>query len=209
MVVNFSIINNIKINTVVKMKKFYNGAKSYILTNNTLTRDTFEPSKRIRKESKLSNYPHILIDDFNSGVRDSRFNVFSTEYRAYDYEGCNNRFPDNYVLIDSKGERRLKPHVYLKMVEIKPKFARKGAYKYAIKKLVEVSKKSDCEGRIILFSTSLEGPDVAEIPAPSLAHWKCGFRFANEEKNKLMQRVLSGEIPRERAPRGTMYYAGI
>ena len=48
---------------------------------------------------------------------------------------------------------------------------------------------------------------MTKIPSPSLAHWKCGFRFADENNNKIMKRVLNGDLPLENAPEGYMYYS--
>lgn len=170
-----------------------------------LAKDTVELSAATQSPEILPNNPMIIIGKFNSGINDSRFESFWTEYRAYDFQGYDNHFPNNYLCIDSMGDKRLKPHIYLNMVEVKPEFARQGVYSEAIRKLIEVSKKEGCEGRIILDSMKIESPTMTKIPSPSLAHWKNGFRFANPENNKIMERVLKGELPLEDAPSGTMY----
>ena len=112
-----------------------------------------------------------------------------------------------YVCIDSNGDRRLLPHVYIIVAEVRPEYARQGAYKNAIKKLLEqLNDDADCQGRIILDARKISAPNMTKIQSPSLAHWKCGFRFVREKDNIIMQKVLAGELPPEKAPEGTMYY---
>lgn len=153
----------------------------------------------------LLNNPKIVEGKYINAIEDKRFSLFGAEYRAYNYEGYSNKFPNNYVCIDSNGDRRLKPHIYLHIVKIKPEFARQGAYKNAVKRLYEISKDEGCEGRIILYSGKPFGDN--SFPNPALIHWKCGFRFVKEENNKIMERVLSGELKPEDAPMGSMYYS--
>ena len=172
---------------------------------NQLNKDTVELSNSVKAPEVLKSNPCIIIGDAYTSVKDDRLKEFLTEYRAYDFQGYDNKFPNNYLCVDSAGDIRLKPHIYLKYVEVKPEFARQGVYSEAIKKLIEISKKEGCEGRITLDSMAIEGYDVARIPSPSLAHWKNGFRFAEPENNKIMEKVLRGELPPEDAPTGSMY----
>lgn len=187
----------------------FNKLNNFSFLGNTklspLEKDTVTLSKSEKIIPKLSDKPYIIMDEFDSGIKDDRFNLFLTEYRAYDFQGYDNKYPDNYLFVDSLGDTRLKPHIYLKFVEVKPEFARQGAYSEAIKKLIEVSKKEGCEGRITLDSMEVECEGMTKIPSPSLAHWKVGFRFANPEDNKTMEKVLKGELTPEQAPTGSMY----
>lgn len=157
----------------------------------------------------LNCNPNIIIGNLYTDIKDDKIKSFWTEYRAYNFEGYDNVFPNNYICIDSRGDRRMKPHIHIDLVEVKSEYGRQGAYKNAIKKLIEISKREGCEGRITLDSLKINHEGSAKIPSPSLAHWKCGFRFANEENNKIMQKVLRGELPPEAAPEGSMYYKGI
>ena len=170
-----------------------------------LENDTLILSEAAKTHKRLSDKPYIVQGKFNSGINDDRFEVFLTEYRAYDFPGYDNKFPSNYTFVDSLGDTRLRPHIYLKMVEVKPEFARQGVYSEAIKKLIEASKREGCEGRITLDSMQIEREGMTQIPSPSLAHWKAGFRFANSENNSIMEKVLRGELPLEQAPTGSMY----
>lgn len=205
MIEKISLFSNLKSRTITKLSNIKKKIKFDLPILKQLKQDIFEFTKGMPEV--LSYNPPIVEGKFNHGITDHRFATFHTEYRAYNFEGFDTIFPNDYVCIDSVGDRRLKPHIYLNMVEIKPKFARKGAYKNAINQLVEASKFEGCEGRIILEARKMEAPDMAKIPSPSLAHWKCGFRFVNEDYNKIMKRVLKGELPLEDAPEGTMYYA--
>ena len=205
MIKSINLFNYIKTNTIQKFRKYSGSFRFNLPKLIELKHDLFEYRKGMPEV--LTYSPQIYEGKYPSGIKDNRFLLFETEYKAYDFEGYDNIFPNNYVCIDSIGDRRLKPHIYLKIAEIKPEFARQGAYTSAIKKLVNTAKNDiECEGRITLEAHKIEGPLTAHIPSPSLAHWKCGFRFANEENNKIMKRVLNGELSLEAAPEGTMYY---
>lgn len=203
-----SIFNNLQTKMscgIKRCKSFFNYGTPKL---KLLKKDVFELSSKNKPPEVLTYSPPIYSGAFDSGIDDPRFVVFETEYSAYNFEGFGNKFPNWYVCIDSYRNRRLKPHVFLKIVEIKPEFARQGIYKNAIKKLAETVKKDkECEGRIILSACKMESPDMTKIPSPSLAHWNCGFRFAKEENNKIMEKVLKGELPPESAPEDYMYYS--
>ena len=206
MITCISLFNDIKTNTFNKINRYKNKLKFNLPKFKQLKQDLLELKKGMPEV--LMYNPPIIEGKFDAGIKDTRFKYFDTDYRAYNFEGYDNMFPNNYVFIDSKGQRRLKPHVYLSYVEIKPEYARQGAYKNAIQHLISAAKvQEDCEGRIILNARKIEKNDVTKIPSPSLAHWKCGFRFADERNNKVMCRVLKGELSPDRAPEGYMYYA--
>ena len=208
MVKAISLFNNIKTKMFCKIRQYKSLKKLDTPKVEPLKRDIFELSSKDGMPEVINYSPPIIGGLFDAGIKDKRFAIFGTEYHAYNFEGYDNKFPCHYVCIDSCGDRRLKPHVFLKIVEIRPEFARQGIYKNAIKKLAEVAKNDkDCEGRIILNAHKIEGPEMTQIPSPSLAHWKCGFRFANEENNEIMKKVLNGELPPESAPEGYMYYS--
>lgn len=176
----------------------------YLPKLKSLKRDILELKKGMPEVLMYS--PPIIEGEFYTGIRDKRFVNFCAEYHAYNFEGYE-KFPNDYVCIDSNGDRRLKPHVYFKYVEIKPEYARQGIYSNAVKKLIELVKLDrECEGRIILDARKVESPTMTKIPSPSLAHWKNGFRFVNLENNEMMERVLKGELSLEAAPEGTMYF---
>ncbi len=205
MIIRYNFINNVKINTINKVRKLISPLKLSIPKFEQLKKDIFELKEGM--PDVLMNNPPIYTGKYDFGLKDRRFIAFDAEYRAFDFEGYDTKFPNDYVCIDSKGDRRLKPHVYLKFVEVHPEFARQGAYKGAIKRLVEFVKfDNECQGRISLDARKVESPTMTKIPSPSVAHWKCGFRFVNKEDNKVMQKVLAGELPLENAPEGTMYY---
>jgi len=203
MIQSIKSFKNMSYNAFLKIKGKTCHAYRSLLRTNQLNKDTFTLSP----PEKLAYNPGIIIGDTKFDLNDNRFYNFKTEYVAYNFEGYDIRFPNNYVCIDSQGDRRLKPHIMLKLVEVKPEFARQGAYSSAIKKLFEASKQEGCEGRIILNARKIESPLMTKIPSPSIAHWKCGFRFAEENLNKIMKRVLNGDLPLENAPEGYMYYS--
>jgi len=212
MIDKISIITNIKTNTLKRIRSLNNNfnLRFNIPKLKTLKQDIFELSSSDGFPEVLMYNPSIVESRIDTGIKDSRFSYFCTAYRAYNHEGYDDKFPSNYVCIDSNGERRLKPHIYLGLVEIKPEYARQGIFTNAMKRLSKFAKNEDgCEGRIILDAHKIDGVFVTQIPSPSLAHWKCGFRFANNENNKIMEKVLNGELPLEDAPEGAMYYAKI
>ena len=210
MIINsISTIKNIGYRTLKSVRNF-------ILKNNMfsvnfappLEKDVFELSTKKRLPEVLSYSPNIIEGIFDAGIKEPRIKYFNTNFRAYNFEGYDCEFPAEYVCIDSRGDRRIKPHIFIDFVEVKPEYARQGAYSNLIKQLAVIAKEEkDCEGRIILNARKIERPGTAQIPSPSIAHWKCGFRFANKEDNKIMHRVLNGELPPEQAPEGYMYYA--
>ena len=206
MIGKINLFENVKTTVINKINKLTQPVHKFNIPKlKQLKQDIFELKEGT--PDVLPNNPPIVIGRYNSGIKDDRFVLFATEYRAYEHEGYDGKFPNNYVCIDKKGDRRLKPHVYISIIEVKKEYARQGAYSEAIKKLIEhVKNDKECEGRIILSSIKISTPNTAKIPSPSLAHWKSGFRFADEKNNKIMQNVLEGKLPLEDAPEGYMYY---
>ena len=203
---NITLLNNCKPNIIKKALNYINRYRNCAeFKIKQLKHDVFEHNAN--SPELLSYNPPIISGKFDAGIKDSRFENLTMEFHSYNYEGYDTKFPNNYVYIDSNGDRRLKPHIYIRMVEIKPEFARQGVYTNTIKKLTDLLKNDkECQGRIILEARKIESPTMTKIPSPALAHWKCGFRFVNEENNKIMKQVLRGELPPEKAPEGTMFF---
>ena len=205
MINKINIFKVLKTKTVSRLQR-YIYKRFGIPKLNQLKKDTFEYSEK--SPEILSYSPPIIDGSLSTKIQDSRFYALNTEYRAYNFEGTDTKFPENYVCIDSHGDRRLKPHVYIDLVAIQPEYARKGIYSKTIKKLAQIALLEDgCEGRMILEARKVKLKCKTDIPSPSLAHWKNGFRFVDNEKNIIMQKVLAGELPLESAPEGTMYYS--
>ena len=206
MITGISFLSRIKTNTLQKICKYKNQLNFNIPKLKQLKQDILELKEGMPEV--LTDSPPIYTGIYRHEINDPRFLFFNMEYRAYNFEGHDTKFPSKFVCIDSNGDRRLKPHVYIKMVEIRPEYARQGVFTRTMKRLINLIKEDEeCEGRIILDARKIESPDMTQIPSPSLAHWKCGFRFVNKEDNKIMERVLKNELPLEEAPEGTMYYA--
>lgn len=204
MITSVNFFKSIKTYTANKFYKYIKPFKMNLPKLSLLKQDVFELKDGMPEV--IMNNPPILEGDLKL-IKDARFVTFGTEFRAYNYEGYDTKFPSRYVCIDSNGDRRLKPHLYIKYAEIKPEYARHGAYSSKIRELAELSKYDETEGRMILDARKVESPNMTKIPSPSLAHWKCGFRFVDKENNQTMKRVLNGEFPLEAAPEGTMYYS--
>ena len=206
MITGISLFSIIKTNTLQKICKYKNQLKFSMPKLKQLKQDILEFKDGMPEI--LTDCPPISSRVYPHKVTDPRFVLFNMEYRAYNFEGHDTKFPSKFICIDSNGNRRLKPHVYIKMVEIRPEYARQGIFTRTMKKLINIIKADkECKGRIILDARKIESPDMTQIPSPSLAHWKCGFRFVNKEDNEIMKRVLKNELPLEEAPEGTMYYA--
>ena len=206
-------VDILKTNLLNCSNKFLNTRKVFnfnIPKIKQLCKDIFVPSVKSEVIDVLPNTPITVVRVFDSKIDDTRLKYFATEFKAYNYKTSDIFFPNRYLCKDSSGEIRLKPHIYLSFVMVKPEYARQGAFTNVMKQLIEVAKNdSECEGRIILHATKMKTPGMVKIPSPSLAYWKCGFKFANEEDNKIMGKVLNGELPLEKAPEGIMYYAGV
>ena len=204
MIKGIELFKSLKTIAVKKLHNYTNPIRFNFPKLNQLEHDVFE--YRADKPETLFFIPEIIEKKFNSGIINKRLLHLDTECRAYGVVESKNTFPNEYICIDPNGNRRLKPHIYINYVEVKPEYARKGVYSKTIKQLAKIAKGTDnCEGRIILDARNMNNYSSTQIPSPALAHWKCGFRFADESNNKIMERVLNGELPLEKAPEGIMY----
>jgi len=113
--------------------------------------------------------------------------------------------PPEYTYIDKYGITRLKPHLYIKEIIVKPEFLRQGVCRDAEKKIVQLSKDAGFEGRVLLDSAPIRGTE-AYIPNPTLAHWANGFRFYCSNATKQMLDALNGKSQIKFGPGGCMYY---
>ena len=154
----------------------------------------------------LNETPCIQVKPFESGIKDDRLEELWVERRSFTYPFRDEEFPNEYICKDSSGKVRVKSHIYLQRIEVKPEFARQGVCSMVEQKLIEMAKNDEFEGRIMLNAFKMESPDMTQIPSPSLAHWKNGFRFADRKNNEIMELVLKGELPLDDAPQGAMYY---
>ena len=114
--------------------------------------------------------------------------------------------PPDYLYVDEYGINRLKPHLYIKSIIVKPEFLRQGAWRDAVKKIVSLAKENGFEGRVLLDSSPIKWTE-SYIPNPALAHWANGFRFYSTNDLKQMLEVLNGTRPQKEAPGGPMYYS--
>ena len=160
-----------------------------------------------KKPDVLKFNPTIKLGVLKTGIKDNRLENLWIEKRAYTYPATKDSYPAKFICIDSNGQTRIKPHIYLNMIEVKPEFARQGVCSKIEHKIIKLAKRLGFGGRVILDATKIESPEMTKIPSPSLAHWKNGFRFTRPEYNRIMKRVLKGELPPEDAPEGTMYWA--
>ncbi len=206
-------VDILKTNLLNYSNKFLSSRKSFnfgLPKLKQLCKDVFVPQKKSGTIEVLPNTPVSIVKTFDSKINDNRLKYLATQFKAYDYIASDITFPDRYLCRDSKGELRLKPHIYLSFIAVKPEHARQGVCTNTLQKLIEIAKNdSKCEGRIILHSTKIESPSMINIPSPSLAYWKCGFRFADESDNKIMEKVIKGELPQDKAPQGIMFYSNI
>ena len=146
------------------------------------------------------------IEPLKVEINEIGINELTAEKHSYTKTFRDEIFPEEYVCKDLNCITRLKPHIYIKMIEVKPEYARQGICSKIEQKIIEMAKNNEFEGRVVLNSAKIEAPDMTQIPSPSLVHWKNGFRFADKNNNEIMEKVMSGELPLEDAPEGTMYY---
>ena len=146
------------------------------------------------------------VEKFRTGIKDERLKRLEVEkwqnQIIYPEEGI--IYPKEYTYVDMYGSIRLRPHLYIQGIQVKKPFRHMGVCKEIEHKIVEKSKESGCEGRVILYADYMNR-DTAPIP-PSIAHYKSGFRFPVEEQNIIMEQIIKGELPVEEAPLGFMFY---
>lgn len=166
-------------------------------------------AKTVKKEAiekiTTSEALKIMLEKYNTGIKDPRIAQLGVTKRVNFPVFDKNEFPISYLFEDKNGMIRQKPHLYFGLLEVKPEFARQGAGTNALKKVIECSKNEGYEGRVMLDAIGFPGTKTY-IPSPALSTWKVGFRFTDENKNKIMEEVMSGKRPLTDAPFGTMYF---
>lgn len=177
--------------------------KSYFNNQNI----NFKSIKNVPKHSHfdVKNNKNFLPDItlFDTGITDPRLECLIVEKRERMFKNC--LVPPEYTYTDEYGIDRLKPHLFIKRIVVKPEFLRQGACRDAELKIIQLSKDEGYEGRVLLESSLVKGK-FSYIPSPTLAHWANGFRFWSENCLKQMMEVLNGTRPPEEAPGGEMYY---
>ena len=160
------------------------------------------PKKTVQKAMKDADFfPEVSL--YDTGIKDFRLKSLIVEKRERMIQ--QSVLPPEYIYVDECGIPRLKPHLYIKHIVVKPEYLRQGACRDAVKKIVELSKKEGFEGRVILVSAPIKGTENY-IPNPSIAHWANGFRFYDSGSVIQMKEILNGTRPPEKAPGGCMYY---
>ena len=116
------------------------------------------------------------------------------------------KFPSSYLTQNTKGQKIVKPHLYIEGLEIKSEFEGKGIGREVLTQIIEKSKVEGYEGRVMLSAMTL--PNQTGIkPPPSGFYYKCGFRPVDSKYEQVLQDVVSGKISKWEAPNGIdMYY---
>lgn len=167
----------------------------------------FGDTKTVSKNSlsKVINdkdfLPNIVL--YDTGICDFRLKSLIVEKRERMLQQY--PVPPEYTYIDQYGTTRLKPHLFIKEIIVKPEFLRQGACRDAENRIVELSREEGLEGRVLLMSSPINGTRDY-IPNPALAHWANGFRFYSSSLAQLMLNVLDGLSAPEYGPAGCMYY---
>ena len=160
------------------------------------------PQKSLTDVVKNKDFlPEIIL--YDTGIKDTRLKSLIVEIRNRMIQ--QSPVPPEYTYIDKYGIIRLKPHLYIKEIIVKPEFLRQGACHDAEKRIIQLSQEEGFEGRVLLDSAPIRGTE-AYIPNPSLAHWANGFRFYSSNTTKQMLDALNGKFPIELGPGGCMYY---
>ena len=145
--------------------------------------------------------PDITL--YNTGINDFRLKSLIVEKRERMIQQY--PLPPEYIYTDEYGINRIKPHLFIKEIIVKPEFLRQGACRNAEHKIVQLSKDAGFDGRVLLEAAPIKGTRDY-IPNPALAHWANGFRFYSSALAEQMLNVLSGFSPPEYGPGGCMYY---
>ncbi len=143
------------------------------------------------------------IELYDTEIKDFRLKSLIVEKRERMLQ--QHPVPPEYTYVDEYGITRLKPHLFIKEITIKPKFLRQGACRNTEKQIVELSKKEGFEGRVLLESSPIKGTRDY-IPNPALAHWANGFRFYSSQSTEQMLDVLNDIRSPYEGPEGCMYY---
>jgi len=158
--------------------------------------------KTVRKLMEDKDFfPEVSL--YNTGIKDFRLKSLVVEKRERMIQ--QSPLPSEYIYVDGCGITRLKPHLFIKHIVVKPEYLRQGVWRETINKIVNLSKEEGYEGRVLLFSAPIRGTENY-ISNPAIAHWANGFRFYDSNCVKQMLEVLSGTSPAENAPGGCMYY---
>lgn len=155
----------------------------------------------VYSKCKKDFLPNISI--YDTGIKDIRLKDLVVEKREKML--VQYLVPPEYTYTDDNGILRLKPHLFIKKIEVKPEFLRQGVCRDVESKIVELSEKEGFEGRVLLVSSPIKDTD-SYIPHPTLAHWSNGFRFYGSNFLKQMLEVLNGTRMPNEAPSGCMYY---
>lgn len=171
--------------------------------------DTVEISQKSVKSKTIEKIlspdaMKIELGTYETGIKDNRISQLGVTKRVNFPVFDKSEFPISYLFEDANGMIRQKPHLYFNLLEVKPEFARQGAGTAALKRVMECSKNEGYEGRVMLDAIGFPGTKTY-IPSPALQTWKLGFRFIDENKNKIMEEVQKGIRPLTDAPVGTMY----
>ena len=146
-------------------------------------------------------FPEVSL--YNTGIKDFRLKSLVVEKRENMIQ--QSPLPPEYTYVDGSGITRLKLHLYIKNIVVKPEYLRQGAWRDAVNKIVKLSKEEGFEERVLLYSLPISGMEKY-IPNPAIAHWAKGFRFYDSILVKQMLEVLSGARNAKDAPSGCMYY---
>ena len=171
--------------------------------------DTLEITKKTVKTNTIEKIMSpeamkIELCTYNTGNKDYRISQLGVTKRVNFPVFDKSEYPVSYLFEDANGMIRQKPHLYFGLLEVKPEFARQGAGTAALKHVIECSKQEGFEGRVMLDAIGFPGTKTY-IPSPALQTWKVGFRFVDENKNRIMEEVQKGIRPLTDAPVGTMY----
>ena len=209
----------ISLNTIGKIsEKIYIGARKWYKPTNfkglkynpaETVGDTFVLSKETINANKIEkilspNATKIELSNYNTGISDHRISKLGVTKRVNFPVFDKTEFPASYLFEDLNGMIRQKPHLYFNLLEVKPEFARQGIGTSVLKHVIECAKKEGYEGRVMLDAIGFPGTKTY-IPSPALQTWKVGFRFVDENKNKIMEEVQARLRPLTDAPVGTMY----
>lgn len=124
-------------------------------------------------------------------------------YDASDLSNLNHNFVKQYLYKDGSNQVRQKNNLYLEIIQVQQEHQRKGVASGLLKDVMRLSKEK-YNSKLTLNALPPGGTE-GQIPSPSLAYWSKGFRFVDENANKQMLKIKSGEVPLTEAPCGFMF----